>query len=538
MGQLVSFMISDSHRRLRRAMVWFCAFVLMLSGAAWITAGQVAQNMRLEVDNSLRIYGSLRSTIVSIFDAMDAELTSVPCSVGFTDAMRRIAFLPDGISELLYAPGGKVLCAGNAGTLEPPLDLGAPDIAPSDEFGIALWIDRPLAPIGLVGLQGTIAGRGDFALAIPPQFVPAHAGPDWMEQELLYRAGADIWMHRAGVEGLLAEANQAPQPAPLGMFAGVLHQAGCDTAGEHCVAARAWLWPLAQQRIPAIVVVLFTLAVLAAWLAQQVCALFERHWSFEARFLRHFRPESVLCAYQPLLNLHDNQVSGCEILARWLDVDGTIVMPDQFLPIVEKHNLTERFTAMVVASAHDDLSRRLPPTARLQLNFNIFPRDLDAQRLIPIFEPFLAQGSRFAPVIELVETAEVNTATAPAEIEKLRLAGIGVYIDDFGAGYSSMHNLACLAVDGVKLDRSFAMASDDSVMGRMLDHAIDLIHAAGRVLVVEGVETRERLEKLKARGRVDFAQGYGIARPLTIEAFAGFLAGQGPGPTDKPRLVA
>ncbi len=538
MGRLAAFMISNSYRRLRQVSIWLLFFALMLFGAGWIGMEQLAQNMRVEIARSLQTYGSLRSNIVSIFDTMSAELTAEPCSADFSNTMRRIAFLPDGISELLYAPGGKVLCGGSAGTLSTPLDLGAPDITPSDAFGISLWIDRPLDAIGLDGVMGTIAGRGVFALAIPPQFLPAHTGPDWMKQELVYRVGALGWIHRAGETGIHDAALLAPQFAPLSLLTGEVYSFACDAADEHCVAGQTSILAMAAQRAGAIALVVGALAVLAAWLAQQVCGVLERHWTFEARFLRQFNKDGLICAYQPLLSLHNEQITGCEILARWRDVDGTIVMPDQFLPIVENHNLTERFTAMVVAAAHTDLARHLPENVRLQLNFNIFPRDLDAARLIPVFAPFLGPDSRFLPVVELVETAEVNPETAQIEIDKLRQAGIGVYIDDFGAGYSSMRNLACLAVNGVKLDRSFAMAADDSVMARMLDHAIDLVHASGRALVVEGVETPERLDALKAGGRVDFAQGYGIARPLTIEAFAAFISEYRPRPTRKSRLVA
>lgn len=101
-----------------------------------------------------------------------------------------------------------------------------------------------------------------------------------------------------------------------------------------------------------------------------------------------------------------------------------------------------------------------------------------------------------------------------------------------------MHNLAALSIDGVKLDRSFAMAPDHSVMATMLDHAIDLVQAAGRSLVVEGVETMDRLRALKATGMVDFAQGYGISRPLLIEPFAAHMAEHGPRPLTRPHLVA
>src|SRR5690606_28411027 len=96
--------------------------------------------------------------------------------------------------------------------------------------------------------------------------------------------------------------------------------------------------------------------------------------------------------------------------------------------------------------------------------------------------------------------------------------------------YSSMHTLAGLSIDGVKLDRSFAMAPDGSVMARMLDHAIDMVQASGRRIVVEGVASAARLAALKAGGKVHFAQGYHISRPLECEAFAAFLAARGPRP--------
>lgn len=539
MGRLATFLISETHQRLRRTLLWLLAFLLLTGGAVWVASEQAAQNMRAEITRSLVTYGSLRANIVAIFDAMEANLTASPCSDGFRAEMRRIAFLPYGISELLYAPDGAVLCSGNAGRLAAPLDLGPPDVAASDQFGIALWLDRQLDAIGLDGMKGTIASRGDFALVVPPQFIPSNIGLGWMEQELVYGVGGGRWLHRAGVEGVHAAALLAPQLAPAGIFHGVLYQYACDPAAEHCVAGRVPLLPMLLQQAPAVLLVLAVMAVLSAWLTQQFCGLVQKHWSFEARFLRHLGRGSVVCAYQPLLELRSGLVTGCEVLARWRDLDGTIVSPDRFLPIVEKHGLTERFTAMVVAQAYEELGPRLPANMRLQVNFNIFPRDLNAARLIPLFASFREPDSPFDIVVELVETAEVQIETAQIEIERLREAGIRTFIDDFGAGYSSMHNLAALPIDGVKLDRSFAMAPDHSVMARMLDHAIDLVQASGRALVVEGVETQERLEALKADGRVDLAQGYVISRPLLIDAFMPFLAKRGQRPAGRrKRLIA
>ena len=98
------------------------------------------------------------------------------------------------------------------------------------------------------------------------------------------------------------------------------------------------------------------------------------------------------------------------------------------------------------------------------------------------------------------------------------------YIDDFGTGYSNIANLAVLSVDGVKLDRAFAMAPDDSLMAGLLSNIIDMIHDSGRRIVIEGVETAERMQMISASGMVDYAQGYFISRPLEIGQLTKFLA--------------
>ena len=537
MSRFFGILIDTTHERGLRLLIWAIVFLGMLCIATWVVAEQVSTNMRAETQRSLAGYERLRANVLATFDEMDRRLTQPACSAAYLDELRRIAFLPDGINELLYAPGGVVQCSVNSGRLDSAEVLGPPDILPDNPFGLAFWLDRDLAFLGLEGMTGTLAQRGHVAMVIPLQPLPS-AGPRWMDQELVFRIGSTQWMHRNGEAGIYPEALKATGPALAAAFNGVFYNLSCDAGGIHCVAGRAYLTQLFSLGWATVSVILLVSGVLAAWVAQHLHRLVQRYWSFEARFLRRLDRGSVVCAYQPLLDLRSGVATGCEVLARWKDVDGTIVPPDRFLPIIERHGLTERVTAMVVAYAYADLVGHLPPGVRLQVNFNIFPQDLDASRLVPIFAPFLVTGSPFSVAVEIVETAEISPETAQVEIERLRAAGLRVYIDDFGAGYSSMHTLAALSIDGVKLDRSFAMAPDHSVMARMLDHAIDLVQASGRSLVVEGVETRERLEALKASGVVDFAQGYCISRPLLIDAFVAYLAEHGPRPLSRPRLVA
>jgi sensor c-di-GMP phosphodiesterase-like protein len=222
-------------------------------------------------------------------------------------------------------------------------------------------------------------------------------------------------------------------------------------------------------------------------------------------------------------------------LARWRDIDDTILYPDAFIGIVERHNLTRRFTSLVAARAFEELSA-LPAVGRLRVNFNIFPRDLDGEALREIFSVFDHVRDRFEVTLEIVESGAIQVDSAQREIEALRHAGIEIYIDDFGTGYSNVTNLATLSVDGVKIDRAFALAPDGSLTAQMLVHAVEMIRATGRAMVIEGVETAERLAQLRNWATpLDHAQGYFISRPLPIDRFAAFLMAHEPQPAAAAR---
>ena len=127
------------------------------------------------------------------------------------------------------------------------------------------------------------------------------------------------------------------------------------------------------------------------------------------------------------------------------------------------------------------------------ISFNIFACDLESAKLLPIFSQFLQGPRKFDLAVELVENQDLDFEDAQWAIHELAQAGIKVYIDDFGIGYSSIERVATLAVHGVKLDRSFAMSPPDSVLGRMLVQVLEMINTAGSVVIIEGVETDARL---------------------------------------------
>lgn len=522
MARLVSIFISAAYRRAIVATVFVCSFVAIIAAMGSYAIHNATHTMRSEALQATEHFARLRSNLLATFDAMEAELTAAPCSPAFNDQLRRIAFRPDGLNEFLYAPGGVVQCSARSSRFDTPVSLGPPDIIDTGKRGLQLWMDRDLGFLGLPGEHGTIALQEPHAAIVPLQTIDL-AAADWLALEAVLAATDGRSWHRGGTEGVYAQGVAANAAGTSVLTSGKLNLVECDDLGRHCVAATAELVALARQAGGRLVVALLVAIILAAATAGQARRMIARYWSFEARFRRHLNADSIACAYQPVMNLDTGEITGCEVLARWRDLDDSLVFPDRFIGIVERHGLTMRFTELVAQRACRELSEHVPAGKHLQVNFNIFPRDLDCMRLARAYAGFTSQPDRFDVVLEIIESDAIP-ANAQREIEALRRLGIKTYIDDFGTGYSNMQNLAALSVDGVKLDRAFAMAPENSMMAQMLRHAIEMIEATGRTMVVEGVETAERLALLRnMQARIDFVQGYFISRPLDAAAFAEFL---------------
>jgi len=532
MAKFVSVFISASHRRIIVALIWALMFFLITVLIGVFATRQVKDMMRAETERTLEQFIRLGDNVRSTFAALHKDVTAEPCSPAFISQLRKVAFIPDGLNEFLYAPGGVALCSISVPRFAEPVRLGKPDIATAGPKGTAVWLDRDLGFLGLDGLRGAIALQEPFAAVIPRQKIGA-AFHSWMDLQSVLVTADGNWRHRSGTAGIY-ESHEAwiASGSWLPVHGGAFHYRVCDPAGLHCIGAKAQLADILSHEKKRLVTALLGAALLAAWLAGQANRAILSYWSLDARFRRHLGAQSIVLAYQPIMHLESGEISGCEVLARWRDIDDSILYPDKFIGIVERYDLTRRFTQLVVERAFEELSA-LPAGKPLQVNFNIFPRDLDCAVLRETFSVFDQAPGRFEVILEIVESDAICVEHAPRQIEALRADGIKIYIDDFGTGYSNVANLAVLPVDGVKLDRAFAMAPDGSLTAQMLSHAIEMIRTTGRTMVIEGIETAERLAQLRASAApTDHAQGYFISRPLAIDRLAAFLA------THKPQQAA
>ncbi|MDB6092358.1 MAG: domain S-box/diguanylate cyclase protein [Gammaproteobacteria bacterium] len=232
--------------------------------------------------------------------------------------------------------------------------------------------------------------------------------------------------------------------------------------------------------------------------------------------------------YQPKVCIRTGEISAAEALVRWRSERWGLLCPDAFIPIAEQSGLIMQLGEWAVETAcrHASAFRCEGQGASVAVCVNMSPAQLRAPRPVDILRAALRRH-RLPPrllEIELTESAvmaDVHSATASLlEIAEL---GVGLALDDFGTGYSNLSQLGRLPIRTLKIDRSLvtgiAISSRDAVIVRTL---IEMGHALGMIVVAEGVETEAQLSVLR-ENRCDEAQGYLIAKPMEVTAFAAWL---------------
>ena len=241
------------------------------------------------------------------------------------------------------------------------------------------------------------------------------------------------------------------------------------------------------------------------------------------KYLRSAMQESQLGVhYQPLMDLNRN-LRAVEALARWNSPELGPVSPDEFIPIAEESGLILQIGSWVLKQAccqGVEWQRRGFSPVRIAVNVSA------VQFVRPDFTAMLSDilsETGMNPELlelELTETALMtNLQDASRKVDSIREMGISVSIDDFGAGYSSMNYVHQLAVDCIKIDRSFIR--DLGFGGRntqsVVEAIISMAHGMKLRVVAEGVETEQQFSALDRLG-CDLIQGYLLKRPGSAES--------------------
>ncbi|MEA2170678.1 MAG: hypothetical protein QOF76_3978 [Solirubrobacteraceae bacterium] len=236
--------------------------------------------------------------------------------------------------------------------------------------------------------------------------------------------------------------------------------------------------------------------------------------------------------YQAIANAGDVRLRGFEALARWEDADGTLMMPDAFIPVAEETGMIATLGRLVLREACRQLAewQQRPGGQGLFVSVNISGRQL----LEPGFVAEVEAALDDAGILPAALRLEVTETTASTDTEAVRLAlermfrltGVQAYLDDFGVGTASLTALREFPGDALKIDRSFVLAmSTDPGAFHIVKAVVALAHELGMAVVAEGVESQSQLDLLRSLD-CEYCQGYLLARPLSPAA-AGTLLEEG-----------
>jgi len=253
----------------------------------------------------------------------------------------------------------------------------------------------------------------------------------------------------------------------------------------------------------------------------------ESRLALEQELLHALEREEFTLYYQPQYYLENGKISGAEALLRWKNEKLGWISPDRFIFIAEETGIIVEIGYFVFEEACKEYMRWEKEGLNIgSISINISSTQFREDNLLEIFKDIILRVGIPAHKIELEITEgfimEYSTTNLTI-LEDLRNMGCRISIDDFGTGYSSMSYMKKLALDTIKIDRSFVTdLPGDTHDAEVSKAIIALSKSLGYQVVAEGIETVEQEEFLRNH-HCDIGQGYYFAKPMDSDAFISFV---------------
>lgn len=226
---------------------------------------------------------------------------------------------------------------------------------------------------------------------------------------------------------------------------------------------------------------------------------------------------------QPKWDLVHDCIYGGEALVRWIKSDGSMVYPDQFIPVFERNGFIEKLDLYML----EEVCKRMRKL--LDEGKKIFPISVNQSRILVHNPDYVEQVNRIIRrydipsgyvELEITETVFFDERNLMIRtMNELKQMKLQISMDDFGSGYSSLNMLKDVPFDVMKIDREFfseAITSDTSIL--ILRKIMEMADGLGIKVICEGVETAEQVEILKELGCC-YVQGYYYSKPIDSEEF-------------------
>ena len=439
-------------------------------------------------------------------------------------ALQTRTFRSNQLKDIGRTHNGMLYCSAFLGRLKKPYVEGKPTLVLED--GTHVYADVALVLASMGGDHGTVVESGDLDAVLSP-----NAFDHWNRPHVSYMIVAvdrkTNRMARIAGSTISLQTSQILSPG-FALLAGRIYHATCSKQNQICAVTSeslADVWSdsrttqIAYSAMGAFAGL--SLGLLGALLYLRTLSLsYQLHCA-----IRRSSP-SLRLVYEPILDSRTYRTVGAETLLRWTDQTGASISPDVFVRLAEEKGFIDELTAFVVRRAIWEIKDLLRQHSHFTLSINIAASDMNGHRLLGLLEKEVLRAN-ISPgqiALELTERSTADLAVARAAIRRLREAGYKVHIDDFGTGFSSLSYIDQLAVNAIKIDRSFTRAvGTDAVTAPILPQMIAMAESLGVEVIVEGVETEVQRKFLSENGKPLRLQGWFFSRPLSAEGLISFL---------------
>ncbi|OYX87271.1 MAG: hypothetical protein B7Y75_02340 [Azorhizobium sp. 35-67-5] len=251
-------------------------------------------------------------------------------------------------------------------------------------------------------------------------------------------------------------------------------------------------------------------------------AILRRRISIDGQVVSAIRRGDFYLVYLPTVDIETGEWTGVEALLRWRHPTHGILQPASFIPWIERSPQIFETTRWVMQRAAIDIARFNKERSVLDISINVPPNQLSDPRLVSIADEAFGAAPQALNrvIIELTEREMGDYASEVVQdvVRKLKERGAQLALDDFGVGFSNFACLHAIAIDYIKVDKSFLQETrgregEPSAMGSI----VHLAQEFGVTVIAEGVETDRQLDRLRKYG-VRIAQGFLFSRPMDADS--------------------
>lgn len=242
-------------------------------------------------------------------------------------------------------------------------------------------------------------------------------------------------------------------------------------------------------------------------------------------FTDALKNKEFMIYYQPKIDVITEKVIGAEALVRWQRTDGSMISPENFIPIYEKNGQIQKLDAYIFGQVCRLQKRILDESKKLlSVSVNLSRSSILCEEIVEQYTKIVREND--IPItcvpLEITESVSVYGQKVVKVAERLLQSGFKLHIDDFGSGYSSMESLSRLPFSVLKIDKSLIDHICETRVEILVNHIIKLSKDLNMRVLAEGVETKEQLDILR-KIKCDEIQGFYYARPMPEVEFVEYV---------------